>query len=285
MGQLKNKGVLEAWPPTARPLPVLYSIPHAGRDYPDDFRPALAPEILRGAEDAYVDLLLEDAPSQGITVLKALFPRSYLDVNRSEDDLDPQLFSPGTVAEPGPKSALGIGLIRRVVTPGFAIYDRTLSLEEVRARVETCYRPYHDAMGQVLAEIGTHSDPVLFIDWHSMKSVGNAATPDGEGAERADFVLGDATGDSCHPGLTEAVAAYLGGRGYRVAVNDPYAGGTVLRRHSRPAKGIHGLQIEINRALYLDEATLSLTDRASELKDVFAQLVPVLAAWASEARP
>ena len=176
--------VLEEVKPTVEPLPILYSIPHAGRDYPEDFGSALPMEILRRAEDAYVDLLLEKAPEEGITILKALFPRAYLDVNREEDDLDPELFAPGTLATPGPKSRLGIGLLRRVVTPEYPIYDRLLSLDEIEARIENYYTPYHTALANNLASLAKSADRVLFIDFHSMKSVGNAATPDGEGSKQ-----------------------------------------------------------------------------------------------------
>jgi N-formylglutamate amidohydrolase len=229
-----------------------------------------------------VDLLLESASGQGITLLKALFPRAYLDVNRDEDDLDPKLFAPGTIAEPGPKSRLGIGLIRRVVTPEYPIYDRILTLDEVECRIESCYTPYHTALAKKLATLGKPAGRVLLIDWHSMKSVGNAATPDGEGSRRADFVIGDNRGRSCDPALTAAVGDYLGNRGYQAAINDPYAGGALLQRYGRPANGVHGLQIEINRALYINESSLTLLAGMERLKADLAGLVPLFSEWISE---
>ncbi|HBH29920.1 MAG: N-formylglutamate amidohydrolase [Desulfofustis sp. PB-SRB1] len=277
--------VLAEVAPTLKPLPILYSIPHAGRDYPEDFGSALPLEILRRAEDAYVDLLLDKAPDQGITLLTALFPRAYLDVNRDEDDLDPELFTPGIIAAPGPKSRLGIGLIRRVVTPEYRIYDRLLSLDEVKSRIERYYTPYHKKLAECLARLGKLKSPVLFIDWHSMKSVGNAATPDGEGSTRADFVIGDNHGRSCNPALTTAVADYLAARGYHTAINDPYAGGALLQRYAHPSNGVHGLQIEINRALYLDESRITLRSGIEKLKIDVAGLVPLFSAWLSEAVP
>jgi N-formylglutamate amidohydrolase len=276
--------VVEAVKPTVEQLPILYSIPHAGRDYPEDFRSALPMEILRRAEDAYVDLLLEKAPDQGITLVKALFPRAYLDVNRDEDDLDPQLLAPGTVAAPGPKSRLGIGLIRRVVTPEYPIYDRLLTLNEIEGRIERYYAPYHTALANNLARLGNSAgDKVLLIDWHSMKSVGNAATPDGEGSKRADFVIGDNRGRSCDPALTEAVADFLGNKGHQAAINDPYAGGALLQRYAHPSNGVHGLQIEINRALYMNESNLTLLAGIDKLKADLAGLIPLFSAWVAEA--
>lgn len=276
--------MLEEVAPTIEPLPILYSIPHAGRDYPEDFNSALPMEILRRAEDAYVDLLLENAPDQGITLLKALFPRAYLDVNRDEDDLDPELFAPGTLsAAPGPKSRLGIGLLRRIVTPEYPIYNRQLTLDEVEGRIARCYGPYHTALAKNLARLRKQTGPALLIDWHSMKSVGNAATPDGEGSKRADFVIGDNHGRSCASDLTVTVADYLQNMGYRAAINDPYAGGALLQRYGHPANGVHGLQIEINRALYMDESSLTLLATFEQLKCDLAGLIPLFSAWVSQA--
>lgn len=271
--------VLERLDPDGSSLPVLYTLPHSGRVYPADFKSALKPDILRRAEDAYVDLLLEGAETQGATVLKALFPRAYLDANRSEDDLDPILFPPGTDVMAGEKSKLGIGLVRRVVTPEYPIYDRLLTLEEVENRIVTYYRPYHDALADILTTLHARFGKAVFIDWHSMKSVGNAATPDGAGAKRADFVLGDRFGETCAPGLTQAVVDYLTGQGYSVTVNDPYAGGATLRRYGRPQRGIHGLQIEMNRALYLDEGAVTMTDAAPRLTAALAGVLPAIAAF------
>ena len=275
--------VLEEVVPTVEPLPILYSIPHAGREYPEDFRSALPMEILRRAEDAYVDLLFEKAPDQGIKVLKALFPRAYLDVNRDEDDLDPKLFAPGTITSPGPKSRLGIGLLRRVVTPEYPIYDRLLTLDEVEGRIEGYYTPFHTALAKNIERLGKPAGRVLLIDWHSMKSLGNAATPDGEGSKRADFVIGDNHGRSCDPKLIAAVADFLENKGYRAAINNPYAGGALLQRYADPSNGVHGMQIEINRALYLDESSVTLLTGTEKLKADLAGLIPLFSAWVSEA--
>lgn len=269
-------GILERIDPVGAPVPVLYTLPHSGRDYPADFNSALPPDILRRAEDAYVDRLLEGAEARGATVLKALFPRAYLDANRLEDDLDPALLPPGTAVTAGEKSKLGIGLVRRVVTPEYPIYDRLLSLDEIENRVRTYYRPYHAILREVLSGLHKSFGQAVFIDWHSMKSVGNAATPDGAGATRPDFVLGDRHGKSCAPGLTRAISDYFTTQGYRVSVNDPYAGGTTMQRYGAPEQGVHGLQIEMNRALYLDEKSVTMTDGVPALRKALSGVLPAI---------
>ena len=272
-------GILERLDPVGAPVPVLYTLPHSGRDYPEDFNSALPLDILRRAEDAYVDLLLEGAEAGGATVLKALFPRAYLDANRLEDDLDPALLPPGAPVTAGEKSKLGIGLVRRVVTPEFPIYDRLLALDEIENRVSTYYRPYHETLRDILSALHESFGQAVFIDWHSMKSVGNAATPDGAGATRPDFVLGDRHGKSCAPGLTRAVSEYFAGQGYRVNVNDPYAGGATMQRYGQPDHGVHGLQIEMNRALYLDEKSVTMTDGVPALRKALSGVLPAITAF------
>jgi N-formylglutamate amidohydrolase len=276
-------GVLEVIRPSAAPRPVLFDLPHSGRDYPEDFGSALPLEILQRGEDAYVDGLLAGAASHGVTVLRALFPRCYIDPNRDEDDIDPTLVAdaPPDAVRQSDKSLRGIGLIRRDVAPEHRIYDRLLSYGEVTARVERYHRPYHEALSKQLEVLRGMFGAVCHIDWHSMKSVGNANTPDGPGAWRPDFVIGDLHGRACDPALTELVARTLRGLGYSVSVNDPYAGGGVLRRYADPVARIHGLQIEINRALYLDEMRVEPTSGFESLRADLAKLSAALADWAA----
>jgi N-formylglutamate deformylase len=277
-------GVLEVVRPSAEPRPVLFDLPHSGRDYPADFGSRLPLEVLRRGEDAYVDELLADAPGHGITVLRALFPRCYVDPNRDEDDVDPALVAdaPPDTFRPSDKSLRGIGLIRREVTPEYRIYDRLLGHAEVTGRIERYHRPYHAALSKQLELLHGMFGAVCHVDWHSMKSVGNANTPDGPGARRPDLVIGDLHGGACSPALTDLVEQTLRGLGYTVSVNDPYAGGGVLRRHADPAAGIHSLQIEINRALYLDEIKVEPTDGFEGLRSDLANLSAVLAKIVSD---
>jgi N-formylglutamate amidohydrolase len=274
-------GVLEVARPAADPRPVFFDLPHSGRDYPADFGSALPLEILRRGEDAYVDDLLADAPGHGVTVLKALFPRCYIDPNRDEDDIDPDLIAdaPPDAFRPSDKSLRGIGLIRRDVVPEHRIYDRRLSHAEVTRRIAGYHRPYHEALSKQLDLLSDMFDEVWHVDWHSMKSVGNANTPDGPGSRRPDFVIGDLHGRACSPALTEFVTQTLKGLGYSVSVNEPYAGGGIMRRYADPAAGTHCLQIEINRALYLNEMRVEPNGGFEGLRAGLGELCAGLAAW------
>lgn len=273
--------------PQAGGVPILHDSPHSGRIYPDDFNSALPVELLRRAEDAYVDQLLEDVPDSGATLLHAHFPRVYIDANRSSLDIHPRVLAdrPGVPLAPGEKSVLRIGLIREIVTPGLEIYDRKLAWSEVERRIERCWRPYRTALTNELHRLRDRHGRVLHIQWHSMKSVGNAATPDGPGNRRPDMVLGDRHGRSCSPAVRDLVDELLRQRGYRVALNDPYAGGAVLGELADVEGGIECLQVEINRALYLDEIRVEKTAGFAELKAHISSLTNALAEEIKRNRP
>jgi N-formylglutamate deformylase len=259
--------------------PVLvYDSPHSGRFYPDDFHAQATQAELRRAEDAYIDDLLGAAVARGVAVLDATSPRTYIDLNRAEDDLDVSLLAdewPAPV-KPTEKTLQGFGLIRRLATPGVAIYDRRLTAAEVEARLATVYRPYHAALARVLEEVRAARGFAWFVDWHSMRSVGTAPTPDGETRRRPDFVVANRDGASAGAELTDCSVDTLRGMGYDVAFNAPYKGGEILRRHARPAAGVHGLQIEINRALYLDERTVTPNEGMQVVRRDIETLTAVL---------
>ena len=240
----------------ADPLPLVYDSPHSGSALPESFGTVLAPEILCQAEDSYVDALFAGVAERGATLIAAEFPRAFVDVNRAPDDIDPDMLDgPWPVAlNPSVRSERGIGLIRRLVGPGQAIYDRLLPVDEIQTRLDDRYWPYHRHLEQTLAALKRRFGAVFHVNCHSMKSVGNATTPDGP-AQRPDVVIGDLHGASCRPEFTRLVAGAFAERGYSVAVNDPYAGAHILSRYGDPAAGGHSLQVEINRALYMDEST------------------------------
>jgi N-formylglutamate deformylase len=243
------------------PTPIIFDSPHSGRTYTEDF-PLGAPlaQIRRG-EDAYVDELIAGAPALGATVLSATFPRCYIDLNRGERDIDAALLSepwPEPLA-PSEKTARGLGLIRRYVVPGVEAQGRLLSVHEVRTRIDVVFRPYHAALDALVARTHDRFGTVWHVNWHSMKSVGNAMTPDGAGAARADFVVSDRRGASASTRVTSIIVETLESFGYSVSVNDPYLGGTIVQRIGRPSDGVHSVQIEINRRLYLDEASVEKT--------------------------
>jgi N-formylglutamate deformylase len=248
--------------PAGASVPLLYDSPHSGREYPPDFGAAAPMADLRRAEDAHVDQLIDLAPGHGVTVLLALVPRCYIDLNRAEDDVDPAMLEdPGPDWSPTVKSERGLGLIRKLVMPGMPVYDRRLTTREVRERIERVYRPYHEALRRLADELLARHGRVWHVNWHSMKSVGNAMTPDGPDALRPDFVVGDLDGASADPAVTATVAGLLRDLGHTVALNEPYAGGRIVRNLGSPAAGVHSIQIEVNRKLYLDEPRATKSGR------------------------
>ncbi|MEQ8655811.1 MAG: N-formylglutamate amidohydrolase [Hyphomicrobiales bacterium] len=267
--------ILEAVEATAAPL--VFDSPHSGTIYPADFNFSCDPHRLRRAEDTFVDELWEGAKSAGCGYLRAFYPRSYVDQNRAIDDIDESLFDaawPGPMA-PGEKSLAGMGVIRRLSLPGEPMYDRKLSIAEGQHRLEHYYKPYHAALEQLIDAAHARWGSVWHINCHSMKEFGNAMNVDA-GRRRADFVLGDREGATCGPDLLEAVRSFLLGKGYTVSLNDPYKGLELVRRHGRPAAGRHSLQVEINRALFLDEEPVLKTSGFSVLQADLSELVGVL---------
>jgi N-formylglutamate amidohydrolase len=246
--------------PGQQTMPVVFSSPHSGLDYPPEFLAAarLDARSLRRSEDSYVDELFQLAPDLGAPLLAALFPRVYVDANREAFELDPAMFEdplPPEANTASPRVSAGLGMIARVVATGEEIYSRKLRFAEALARIERHWRPYHSMLAGLIAETRHRFGFCVLIDCHSMPSVGGPFERDA-GHERVDVVLGDCRGASCAPALTSRVEAALRQLGYNVARNNPYSGGFVTQHYGRPAEASHALQIELNRALYLDEATL-----------------------------
>ena len=264
--------------------PVVFDSPHSGADYPDDFDCVAPMTVVRKAEDAFVDELFAAVPECGAHLQAALFPRSYIDPNRSLMDIDPELMDepwPEPLA-PSEKTRLGHGLIWRMCPPDYALYDRKLRTEEVRDRIDSYWRPYHETLREMLDGAYDRFGMVWHINCHSMPAAGVPLHP-GLGADgRTDFVLGDRDGTTCAPEFTELVAETLRGFGYRVRVNDPYKGVELVRAHSDPAKGRHSLQLEINRALYMNEVNLERTGGFAGLQEQLTRLADVLCDYARE---
>jgi N-formylglutamate amidohydrolase len=247
--------------PARQTMPVVFASPHSGVDYPAEFLAAarLDRRSLRRSEDAFVDELFAAAPAAGAPLLSALFPRAFVDANREALELDPQMFEdalPPEAITDSPRVAAGLGMIARVVASGEEIYGRKLRLAEALARIERYWRPYHAMLGQLIAETKRRYGACVLIDCHSMPSVGGPMERDA-GRERVDMVLGDCRGSSCAPTLTDRVEKDLRHLGYAVARNNPYSGGFVTQHYGRPGTEVHALQIEINRALYMDESALT----------------------------
>jgi len=259
------------------PTPFVFASPHSGRLYPDDMMQAAALDAfsIRRSEDAFVDDLIAAAPQLGATLIAARFARAYIDLNREPFELDPAMFAdelPEFARARTARVAAGLGAIARVVSEGQEIYARKLTFAEARDRIDRAHRPYHVALGQLLAEAKAAHGFAILVDWHSMPA---AAAKAGGRDRPSDFVLGDRFGAACSGLLPTRVERELEALGYRVARNSPYAGGYTTEHYGRPSGRIHALQIEINRALYLDEARLAPTAGFERLK---ANLETVIAA-------
>lgn len=283
-GDAARPRVLVQIEPSDPAAPLVFDSPHSGIDYPVDFGCAAPMSILRTAEDTHIDDIFGAAPAHGATLIAALFPRSYIDVNRDALDIDPTLLAdawPGEL-KPGEKTKLGMGLIRRLAQPELPMYDRLLPAAEIQARIDTYYRPYHATVKHALDRAWQRFGAVWHINCHSMGSVGSAMTSDGA-KRRPDFVLGDRDGTTCSADFTDAVYRWLKDRGHNVTVNDPYKGVELVRLYSDPARRRHSLQIEINRALYMDEATREPNAGYAPLKSEMTALIAFLASWARSA--
>ncbi|WP_241911526.1 N-formylglutamate amidohydrolase [Telmatospirillum siberiense] len=251
--------VLDIQMPAEQRVPVVFASPHSGCYYPEDFlaQSALDPQTLRRSEDTYVDDLFAAAPAHGAPLLRARFPRAYIDINREAYELDPQMFDgplPVYANVDSPRVSAGLGTIARVVSTGAEIYRRKLSFAEAERRIEGIYRPYHATLTRLIEETERRFGCCLIVDCHSMPSIGGPTDAD-TGTSRFDAVLGDCFGTSCAPFITEAAEKTLRDLGFRVVRNTPYAGGYTTRHYGIPAQGRHTLQIEVNRRLYMNETT------------------------------
>ncbi|MES2032572.1 MAG: N-formylglutamate amidohydrolase [Pseudomonadota bacterium] len=274
--------VLSADPPAT---PLVFASPHSGRLYPAVMleATALQPELLRRSEDAFVDEMVAPTADHGAAVILARYGRAWMDLNRHAWELDPAMFSdelPEFARGRTARVAAGLGAIARLAGEGREIYSRKLTFAEARARVETTHQPYHDALERLLARARAAHGMAVLIDWHSMPEAAarTAVTPrHGKGC---DIVLGDRFGAACTQKLTNLVEKELEGMGYRVARNAPYAGGYTTEHYGRPTQRTHALQIEISRALYLDEKTLQPTEGLARLTTDVRRLTAILAdAW------
>ena len=257
--------------------PLLVASPHSGRVYPQAFLAAsrLDSHALRRSEDCFVDELFSGAASCGLPLLAADFPRAYCDVNREPWELDPAMFSdklPPWCNTRTPRINAGFGTIARLVASGQPIYGEKLLFAEAEARIRSCWQPYHDALSTLIAETRSAFDRCVLLDCHSMPT----EEPAPGTRHDPDFVLGDAHGTSCDPVLSGVAHRFLEEAGYRVRRNDPYAGGYVTRHYGRPRQGIHVLQIEVSRSLYLDQTRYLKLARFEQLRELMSALLRAL---------
>jgi N-formylglutamate amidohydrolase len=259
--------------------PVICASPHSGRIYPPAMLAAsqLDCRAIRRSEDAFVDALIAAAPEHGHTLIAAEMARAFIDVNREPWELDPAMFEdelPPFARARTARVAAGLGAIARIVCEGQEIYARKLTFAEAETRVRRVHQPYHAQLDALIAEARARHGLAILLDWHSMP----AAAAHGRSGESCDIVLGDRFGAACAGALADVVERELAGRGYRVARNAPYAGGYTTEHYGRPGRRIHALQIELNRALYFDEAELRPTPGFERLKGDLEGLFEALAA-------
>jgi N-formylglutamate amidohydrolase/L-amino acid N-acyltransferase YncA len=279
--------------PVRQTVPFVFASPHSGRVYPEDFVAAarLDPVTLRRSEDAFLDELYAAAPHFGAPLLRAHFPRAYVDPNREAFELDPAMFEgalPAHCNTASPRVKAGLGTVARVVTSGEEIYRGKLNYAEALRRIETFYKPYHAELARLIAATRRRFGACVLIDCHSMPSIGGPMDQD-PGLRRVDFVLGDAHGSSCAPEATDAAERILASLGFAVARNVPYAGGYTTRHYGRPEDGIHALQVEVNRVLYMDERAIARAPGLPALAEKLARFVEHMVrldprAWSAKAR-
>jgi N-formylglutamate amidohydrolase len=266
--------------PASLTTPLIFSSPHSGRLYPSDMMAAsvLDADAIRRSEDVFVDGLVAQAPTFGIPLLSARYARAYIDVNRQPYELDQGMFAdklPAYADARTARVAAGLGSIARIVAEGQEIYRGKLLFADARQRIDGVHRPYHKALQGLIDEARETCGSVVLIDWHSMPSAAAGGDPR-HGVP--DMVLGDRFGAACASAVTNLVEQELSRAGYRVARNAPYAGGFTTEFYGRPSKRVHALQIELNRALYLNEQTLEPTSGFERLAEDLGALAKTLAA-------
>lgn len=258
---------------------VVFASPHSGRDYPASFIAAsrLDPLRLRRSEDGFVDELFAAAPAHGMALVAANFPRAYCDVNREAWELDPAMFEdelPPWVNSMSPRVAAGLGTIARLVASGETIYRRRLRFVEAEARVRALWHPFHAALREEIEAAREAFGACLLVDCHSMPGGAMAARP------TADIVLGDAHGTTCGPRIVHLIEEMMLDQGFTVRRNDPYAGGYITRHYGRPREGVHAVQIEVCRSLYMNETRMERLDRFEDIQWRMTAMIAGLAAGA-----
>ena len=266
--------------PLAAAAPVVCNSPHSGRAYPASFlrQSRLELAALRRSEDTFVDELFAEAPRAGVPLMRAHFPRAYLDVNREPYELDPRMFEGRLPAYANTRSlrvAGGLGTIARVVGDAREIYPKRIPVSEALSRIEQLYKPYHRTLRKLVSRAQKNCGIALLIDCHSMPSSAGGR----DERPRADFVLGDRYGTSCSSAITDMVERTLRAQGHIVLRNKPYAGGFITEHYGDPATGLHALQIEVNRALYMDETRYEKSAGFEAIKRDIGQTIEAVAAF------
>jgi len=266
--------------PREQLLPIVFDSPHSGSYYPAEFLSLtrLDERSIRRSEDSYVDELIAPSVGLGAPLLRANFPRAFVDVNREPYELDPKMFAGSLPTYANVRSvrvAGGLGTIARIVSESEEIYAGPLHVEEGLARIDAVYKPYHRALRELIVDTHNRFGFAVLLDCHSMPSTVRG----GSGRLRPDVVIGDRYGTSCAGELTDATAQCLTRLGYSVSRNKPYAGGFITEHYGQPGRGLHAMQIEVNRCLYMDERTLAKTQGFARLAADLSRLTAELARY------
>jgi N-formylglutamate deformylase len=265
--------------PERRTTSVVFASPHSGREYPWSFlrRTALNEHSVRSSEDAFVDELFDSAPRFGAPFLKAGAPRAYVDLNRSTEEIDPALIEGARKVGHNPRVASGLGVIPRVVANGQAIYSGKISMIEAQRRIDTYWRPYHDALQAQLDHAHVMFGEAILVDCHSMPHEAMDAVAR-SGVRRPEVVLGDRFGAAAGDDIVDRIEAAFAGAGLVVTRNTPFAGAYVTQHYGKPARGFHAVQIEIDRALYMNERLIRPNGNFAAFKRLLEGVIAEIAA-------
>lgn len=280
MPEQEQATAFEIIPPANWTAPAVFNSPHSGRNFPEDFlrQSRLSEAALRKSEDCFVDELFLSCVAHGAPMLRALLPRSYIDLNREPYELDPRMFAgdlPGYANTGSPRVAGGLGTIPRIVAEGEDIYRGRIDFAEARKRIEQVYLPYHRTLAALTNTVIARTGEVLLVDCHSMPASATAHVAPAIQCG-VDVVLGDRFGSSCAEDITAVVEERLKKHGMRVLRNKPYAGGFITQNYGAPHRGQHALQIEINRSLYMNEATLEKSPDFQLIMSILSDMAATL---------
>lgn len=271
-------GTLHVIAPEAPTGPLVFDSPHSGLTLPDGFHPAVDATMVRRASDTYVDELFATAPQVGAPFLVAEFPRSYLDVNRAVDDVDVSMIAGEWTksVRPSPATQRGMGLAWKYAWGDVLMHAGPISVTEMEHRIATYWHPYHDRLQALLDHVFAAEGRAYHVNCHSMPALGHSLSPDAAGTKRADFVIGDRDGTSCEPVFVDCLCEAVRTLGYSVKRNEPFKGAELVRAYSAPERRRHSVQIELNRALYMDEITREKSSGFSNLQRDLTKIMQIL---------
>lgn len=272
-------GLFLRYEPAGEPRPLLVDVSRSGREYPEEYRSPLPFTTVHDNVSMYVEDLWAGAPGAGGTLLYCSFPNTWIDVNRSERDMDPAIVDGEwpVKLEPTARTLEGLGLIKTKARYGEPFQERKLTVAEIEERLDRYYRPYHAEMKRIADDLHGRFGVLRQISCHCMSAVGAPTHPDA-GKPRADFCVSDLKGQTASKAAMELVVESLKSYGYSVSVNAPYIGNELIRRIGDPARGIDSIQVEINKKLFMDTKTFRATDGLRKVRTDLDRLLTSLAA-------